>query len=184
MGKFTVTKTTLADAIVITPTAFADNRGYFMESYNEQDFLGIGIGDHFVQDNHSHSRQGVLRGMHFQVPPHAIAKLVRCLAGEVFDVIVDMRPSSPTFKKWESFTLTAENKKMLYVPVGFGHGFCAMSPTADFAYKVTGCWEKAWDGGFRWNDPEIGIVWQNANPILTEKDATFPFFSEIADTFK
>ncbi len=183
MAKLTAIETSLPGAVLVKPAAFADARGFFMETYNEQGFHEIGIADRFVQDNHSRSTQGVLRGMHFQLPPHPVAKLVRCVSGEVFDVIVDMRHSSPTFKKWEGFTLSAENKKMLYVPVGFGHAFYTISTSADFVYKVTDYFSKECDCGFRWNDPEIGIAWPSETPLVSEKDATLPLFSEIMARF-
>jgi dTDP-4-dehydrorhamnose 3,5-epimerase len=179
VGKFTAIKTSFEGPLLITPTAFEDARGFFMESYNEAEFKEIGIVDHFVQDNHSHSTKGVLRGMHFQSAPHPVAKLVRCVSGEVFDVIVDMRPESPTFKKWEGFTLSAENKKTLYVPVGFGHGFYTLSTVADFVYKVTDYYFKECDSGFQWNDPGVGIVWPNLNPLISPRDSQLPLFKEV-----
>ncbi|MDE2018757.1 MAG: dTDP-4-dehydrorhamnose 3,5-epimerase [Patescibacteria group bacterium] len=176
---FTVEKTSFTDALLIIPRVFLDPRGFFMEIYQEAAFMEIGIADHFVQDNHSHSARNVLRGMHFQSPPHETVKLVRCISGEIFDVLVDLRPNSPTFKKWEGFVLSGENKKMLYVPVGFAHGFYVTGEAADVVYKVTDYYYKECDAGFRWNDPEIGIRWPGMQPIISEKDSNLPLFKEI-----
>lgn len=177
--KFTLEKGKLDGVYLISPRIFEDNRGFFGETYNEVDFAPLGITDKFVQDSHSHSRKNVLRGLHFQLPPHATSKLIRCFSGEILDVAVDLRPSSRTFKQWEMFTLSGDNKKMLYIPVGFAHGFYVKSETADIFYKTNEVFHKESDGGVRWDDPEINVQWPVADPILSEKDATLPLLKDV-----
>jgi dTDP-4-dehydrorhamnose 3,5-epimerase len=164
-------KTTLKDAILIKPKVFGDHRGFFMETYSEKLFKENGIENDFVQDNHSMSvEKGVLRGLHFQENPHAQAKLVRVTRGKVYDVIVDLRKDSPTFKKWEGFELSAENKSMLFVPKGFAHAFCTLEENTEFLYKVDDFYAPECDSGIIWNDPELKIDWPIKNPILSDKD--------------
>ena len=160
--------------ILVTPRAFHDERGFFMETYKHSDFAQFGIREEFVQDNHSFSKKNVLRGLHFQRRPKAQGKLVQAVTGEIFDVAVDLRRGSPTFGKWASETLSGENQKMLYIPAGFAHGFCVLSNGAHVAYKVTREFSGAHDAGVAWNDPDIGIMWPTQAPILSAKDAALP----------
>ena len=165
---------------LIEPDVFADNRGFFYESYSKKKFQEEGgIDIVFVQDNHSKSTRGVLRGIHFQLPPYAQDKLVRVIQGEVFDVAVDIRKDSPTFGKWEGVTLSSENKKILFIPQGFAHGFQVISETAEFEYKVSNFYSKEHEQGFIWNDPIVGIEWPIHNPILSEKDGQYPNLQEM-----
>ena len=173
-----IIKTDFLKAFLILPRVFLDERGYFFESYNAKKFATVGINQSFVQDNHSYSIRGVLRGLHYQII-HAQGKLVSVLVGEIYDVIVDLRQTSPTFGKWQGFTLSAENKKMLWVPVGFAHGFLTVSPTAEIQYKVTDYYSPKWERTLLWNDPELGITWplkDVVEVIASDKDqAGVPF---------
>jgi dTDP-4-dehydrorhamnose 3,5-epimerase len=172
-------ETEIFGAFIIEPDVFTDHRGIFFEAYNREKFLALGIADDFQQDNFSASKQGVLRGLHFQFPPKPMAKLVRCGRGRLFDVAVDMRQDSPTFKKWFGIELTAENKKMFYVPVGCAHGFYALED-CELLYKCSNVFQKDLDGGFSWQDPEINVVWPLiGEPIVSERDAVLPSFSEV-----
>ncbi|MBX2953738.1 MAG: dTDP-4-dehydrorhamnose 3,5-epimerase [Leadbetterella sp.] len=170
--------TKLAGVIEITPRVFEDERGYFFESYNINLFKEQGITEDFLQDNQSFSRKGVIRGLHFQREPFAQGKLVRVIRGAVLDVVVDIRPGSPTFGQHESFLLTEENQKMVYLPAGFAHGFSTLED-AVFSYKCTNVYHKASEGGILYNDPVLAIDWQVAEPIVSEKDLELPGF----DTF-
>ncbi len=184
MGKFNFIKTEIEGVYIIEPTAFGDNRGYFMETYNEADFKAAGLNYTFVQDNQSSSRKGVLRGLHFQ-KTYPQAKLVRVLKGEVFDVAVDLRKGSKTYGKWVGVVLSEENKRQFMVPRGFAHGFVVMSETAEFAYKCDEFYHPEDEGGIMWNDPEIGIEWPDAGEIiLSEKDKNHPKLSESKITFE
>jgi dTDP-4-dehydrorhamnose 3,5-epimerase len=166
-----VSATDLAGVKLIEPKLFGDDRGFFMESWNARAFAQAGIDAAFVQDNHSRSRKGVLRGLHYQIE-HAQGKLVRCVAGEVFDVVVDLRRSSPTFGRATALNLSAQNQRMLWVPPGFAHGFLALSEFADFLYKTTDYWYPEHERTLLWNDAALGIAWPLAGaPILTAKDA-------------
>ncbi len=158
MGKINVTRCEIEGLCVIEPKVFFDERGYFVETYNENDFKAEGFDVRFVQDNQSMSVRGVLRGLHFQ-KEHPQGKLVRCLKGRVYDVAVDLRASSPTFGKWFGVELTAENKKQFFVPEGFAHGFLVLSDIAEFCYKCTDFYRPEDEGGLAWNDPKIGIAW-------------------------
>jgi len=171
---FNFTRLAIPDVILIEPTVFPDERGFFMESYKYSEFAAFGIKEHFVQDNHSRSVKGVLRGLHYQRQPKAQGKLVRVVVGEIFDVGVDIRQESPTYGKWVGEVLSAENKRMLYIPPGFAHGFCVLSEVAEVLYKTTEEYAPEYDAGIRWNDPEIGIEWPIEHPILSEKDAALP----------
>lgn len=167
-----VIKTSIPDLVIVEPQVFGDSRGYFMESYNRKTFFDAGLTMEFVQDNESKSTKGVLRGLHFQTK-FTQGKLVRCTQGEVLDVAVDLRKGSPTYGRWQGIVLTAENKKMFYVPEGFAHGFLVLSDEAVFNYKCTNYYAPEFDGGIIWNDPEIGIEWPTDNSIeikLSEKD--------------
>jgi len=176
---FTFTRLAIPDVILIEPTVFPDERGFFIESYKYSEFAAFGIKEHFVQDNHSRSVKGVLRGLHYQRQPKAQGKLVRVVVGEIFDVGVDIRKGSPTYGKWVGEVLSAENKRMLYIPPGFAHGFCVLSEVAEVLYKTTTEYSPEHDAGIIWNDPEIGIEWPIEHPILSEKDAGLPFLKEL-----
>ena len=184
MGKFNFIKTEIEGVYIIEPTAFGDNRGYFMETYNEADFKAAGLNYNFVQDNQSSSRKGVLRGLHFQ-KTYPQAKLVRVLKGEVFDVAVDLRNGSKTYGKWTGVLLSEENKRQFMVPRGFAHGFVVISETAEFAYKCDEFYHPEDEGGIMWNDPEIGVEWPDVGEIiLSEKDKKHPKLSESKITFE
>jgi dTDP-4-dehydrorhamnose 3,5-epimerase len=165
-------QTPIPDLLLIEPTVFADARGFFYESYNQKTFATFGITAPFVQDNISRSAKGVLRGLHYQLAPYAQGKLVSVSLGAVFDVAVDIRQGSPTFGKWFGIELSEENKRMLYVPEGFAHGFQVLSEVAEFRYKVTNFYTPSADRGILWNDSTIGIQWRDSGtePILSEKD--------------
>lgn len=166
-----VIKTAIPDVLILEPKVFGDERGFFFESFNAQAFnQAVGREVTFVQDNHSRSVQGVLRGIHYQLPPATQGKLVRCVSGEVFDVAVDLRKSSPTFGRWVGAHLSAENKRQVWVPEGFGHGFAVLSEHADFLYKTTNYYSPSLERCIAWNDPTIGIIWPVAEPILSSKD--------------
>ena len=166
-----VTPTTLPDVLAIEPRVFSDERGFFFESWNERAFAAAGLDATFVQDNHSRSLRNVLRGLHYQIE-HAQGKLVRVCAGEVFDVAVDIRRSSPTFGRWVGVTLSAQNHRMLWIPPGFAHGFLVLSEAAEFLYKTTDYWYAEHERTLLWNDPELGIVWPLVrSPVLAAKDA-------------
>ncbi len=189
MGKFNFIETGIKDLYVIEPTVFGDNRGYFMETYNDEFKPYIkhldGTPADFVQDNQSCSKKGVLRGLHFQ-KTNPQGKLVRCLEGEVFDVAVDLRKNSETYGKWYGVVLSEENKKQFYVPEGFAHGFVVLTETATFAYKCTRLYDPADEGGLLWNDPEIGIDWhipENMEVLLSDKDKVHPVLAELGFAF-
>ena len=171
-------KTSIEGVYVIEPKVFGDNRGYFMETYNEKVFKEAGLDYVFVQDNQSKSKKGVLRGLHFQ-KTYPQAKLVRVISGTVFDVCVDLRKNSPTYGKWEGVILSSENKKMFMVPRGFAHGFVVLSETAEFAYKCDDFYHPEDEGGIMWNDEEVGIEWPiDFEPLLSEKDKKHPSLKE------
>ena len=175
---FTFNKTDIEGVYIIETKVFGDNRGYFMETYNAQDFKNAGLDYNFVQDNQSKSKAGVLRGLHFQ-KTHPQAKLVRVLEGEVFDVAVDLRKGSKTYGKWVGVVLSEENKKQFMIPRGFAHGFVVLSETATFAYKCDDFYHPEDEGGIMWNDPEIGIEWPyKGEPFLSEKDKKHPSLKE------
>ncbi len=172
---FTFTPLALPDVILIQPRLFADPRGFFLETYKYSEFQAHGIPETFVQDNHSRSVRGVLRGLHYQNPPQAQGKLIRVVRGAIYDVAVDIRPSSPTFGQWVSAVLSEENQHMLYVPPGFAHGFLVLSDLADVTYKVTTEYAPDLDAGILWNDPTLAIQWPlEGPPLLSSKDAALP----------
>lgn len=176
MSKITVTRCEIEGLCVIEPKVFYDDRGYFVETYNQNDFKEEGLDMVFVQDNQSMSVKGVLRGLHFQIS-HPQGKLVRVVRGKVFDVAVDLRRDSKTFGQWFGVELSAENKKQFYIPEGFAHGFLVLSDEAEFAYKCTDFYHPGDEGGILWNDPEIGIEWpveKGMELILSEKDKNWP----------
>ncbi len=174
----------IPDIILVGARHFVDHRGYFLENYKQSEFADNGIHCTFVQDNRSHSKRGVLRGLHYQMQPRAQGKLVMTLSGEIFDVAVDIRKGSPTYGRWVGATLSADRFNMLYVPVGFAHGFCVLSESADVLYKVTDEYAADLDRGIRWDDPQIGIDWPLATPILSEKDAALPLLRNADNTFR
>lgn len=179
-----IEKTTLKDAYLIKPQVFQDERGFFMETYSKKDLGEKGIKADFVQDNHSMSvTRGVLRGLHFQNPGDAQAKLVRCTKGAVYDVIVDLRKNSETYGKWEGFELTANNFYMLFVPRGFAHGFCTLDDYTEFQYKCDNLYSPNNEGGIAWNDPDLKIFWPIKDPILSEKDKKHQFFKDFNSPF-
>ena len=167
------TRTSIPDVIIFEPRVFGDERGFFFESFNEREFVeAVGRRVDFVQDNHSRSRKGVLRGLHYQLPPHAQGKLVRVTQGEVFDVAVDIRKGSPTFGRWVGEVLSETNKKQLWIPPGFAHAFVTLSDSADFLYKTTDFYAPTAERCIRWNDPAIGIAWPcEGEPLVSAKDA-------------
>lgn len=174
-----VTESPLPGVLILQPRVFTDDRGYFLETYNLERFREAGITAPFVQDNHSTSQRGVLRGLHYQ-EPRPQGKLVRCSRGSIFDVAVDIRVGSPHFGKWFGLELSADNKTMLWIPEGFAHGFCATSDEADVAYKCTTLWEPANDRSLIWNDPDVGIDWPVSEPRLSPKDAAAPRLRDAA----
>lgn len=163
--------TALPDVCLIEPRVFGDERGFFFESWNAKTLASLGIDATFVQDNHSRSSRNVLRGLHYQIE-HAQGKLVRAIAGEIFDVAVDLRRSSPTFGKWVGFVLSAENRLMAWIPAGFAHGFCVLSDHAEFLYKTTDYWYPEHERTLAWDDPDLAIPWPlSGPPVLAGKDA-------------
>lgn len=185
MGNFTFNRLDIEGLYVIEPKVFGDNRGYFMETYENKDFKEAGIDVTFVQSNESKSRKGVLRGLHFQ-KNHPQGKLVRVVKGQVFDVAVDLRGGSPTYGSWYGLVLSEENKKMFYVPEGFAHGYLTLSDEAVFLYQCTDYYHPEDEGGIIWNDPQIGIKWpfeQGIEPTISDKDKKLPTFSESKIVF-
>ena len=179
--KFNTTK--LNDLMVIQPTIFEDERGYFFESYNENQFNKVGIICHFIQDNQSKSQKGVLRGLHFQNPPYAQGKLVRVISGSVLDVAVDIRKKSPTYGQHFSIQLTEQNKTMLWIPPGFAHGFATLENNTIFSYKCTNLYNKESEKCIFWNDQNLNIDWQLNSPILSKKDINGTPFQEFVSLF-
>ena len=173
-------ETILPGLLLLEPQVFGDDRGFFYESYNEQAFrAATGLDVHFVQDNHSRSVKGVLRGLHYQLPPAAQGKLVRCVAGEVFDVAVDLRRESPTLGRWFGVKISAENKREVWIPEGFAHGFLVLSEFAEFLYKTTNYYAPSFERAVVWNDPGLAIDWPLlGSPLLSGKDAAAPRLAE------
>ena len=186
-----VVKTALPGLVLLTPRQFTDDRGIFWETYHEKKFAehGLPAAAEFVQDNQSVSKRGVLRGLHFQQEPYAQGKLVRCITGRVLDVVVDIRPASPTFGQHEKFLLTAESGQLLWVPKGFAHGFVALEDDTVFVYKCTDFYHKAAEGGLLWNDPALGIDWELdrygiTSPIVSEKDLELSSWKAFSQSLK
>ncbi len=174
-------ETQINGPVLIEPTVHRDERGFFMESFRANVWAENGVDVEFVQDNHSRSSRGTLRGMHFQLDPGQ-AKLVRCASGSVYDVIVDLRKGSPTFGQWEGFELSDENFRQLFIPVGFAHGFCVTSETADFVYKCSSYFDPKTESQVTFDDPDIGIVWPKLDLLVSARDRTAPTLREIQDT--
>jgi dTDP-4-dehydrorhamnose 3,5-epimerase len=177
-----ITETDLPEVLLLEPTAFPDERGWFIETYHSEKFSQLGLPHEFVQDNHSYSRRGVIRGLHYQLE-HPQGKLVRCTRGTILDVAVDIRRNSPTFAKWTAVELSAENRHMLWIPPGFAHGFSVLSEDADVLYKCTTLWHQPSDRCILWNDPHLNIDWQVEQPVVSDKDATAPLLRH-ADLFE
>lgn len=174
-----VLETNLPGVKLLEPKVFGDRRGFFLENYNMSVFHEHGIEDAFLQDNHSLSKEaGVLRGLHYQLNPKAQSKLVRVITGAVYDVVVDIREGSPTYKEWQGFILSEHNQRMLYVPEGFAHGFCTLTENTNVCYKVNAYYSPEHDRGIRWDDPELLIDWPVSEPILSEKDRQQPLLRE------
>lgn len=180
---FQFEKTKIPDVILVKPKVFEDKRGFFMETYEKNSFKEAGIESNFIQDNHSRSSYKVLRGLHFQKPPYAQAKLVRCLQGEIYDVAVDLRSNSPTYGQYVSANLSSENRHQLYIPRGFAHGFLVLSDSAEVAYKVDNTYAPDHEGGLIWNDPTVNIDWPISNPILSKKDKNWPSLKNLEKPF-
>ena len=173
-----IIKTKIKDLYILEPVLFPDSRGWFMESYNASKLSEINP-PNFIQDNHSYSKnKKIVRGLHFQTNPKSQTKLIRCTKGVIIDVVVDLRKDSPTYKEWLKIELSAENKKQLYIPKGFAHGFLTLTDEVEIQYKVDEYYSKENDRSIRWNDPEIGVDWGIINPILSEKDANAPFLKD------
>ncbi len=180
---FTFQQLPIPDLILIEARHFADDRGFFLETYKQSAFAAHGIDLPFVQDNYSHSVHGVLRGLHYQQPPQAQGKLVQVLHGEVFDVAVDIRIGSPTYGQWTGLHLSGERFQLLYIPAGFAHGFCVLSDQADLFYKVTAEYAPDLEAGLRWNDPQIGIEWPITDPVVSPRDAALPSLRAARPSF-
>lgn len=181
---FRFNATELPGLLLIEPLVFSDERGFFMESYKHSEFAAQGIGEHFVQANQSRSFRATLRGLHFQKPPQAQAKLITALDGEIYDVVVDIRHGSRTFGKWQGMHLSAKNGRMLYVPAGFAHGFCVISEMADISYMTSAEYAPALECGIAWDDPDLKIAWPVDDPQLSQRDRGWPCLREIANEFR
>ena len=180
---FTFKRLSIPDVILAQPKSFSDDRGFFLESFKESDFVSNGINIKFVQDNISHSVLGVIRGLHFQKNPMAQAKLVTAIKGEIFDVVVDIRKDSPTYGKWISEILSDKDHKLLYVPEGFAHGFCVLSKEAYVYYKVSNEYSPEHECGIIWNDPKLNIDWPISKPIVSGDDVKLPLFENLDNDF-
>ena len=178
---FEFERSEIPDVILIKPNVFGDERGFFMETYKKEDFERAGIKGEFVQDNHSKSERGVLRGLHFQKEPYAQAKIVRCIRGEIYDVAVDLRRDSQAFGRYVGVNLSEENKHQLYIPKGFAHGFLVLSKNAEVFYKVDNVYAPDYEGGLIWNDSVVNVKWSNDNPVLLEKDKSWLTLKELTE---
>jgi dTDP-4-dehydrorhamnose 3,5-epimerase len=172
--------TEIGGLVLVEPDVHGDERGFLIETFRDDAWREMGVDVEFVQDNHSRSARGILRGLHFQTSPGQ-AKLVRCLRGRVWDVAVDLRRDSPTYLQWEGHELDDELHRQLFIPVGFAHGFCVLSETADVAYKQSSYYDPETESGIAWDDPEVGVEWPVADPLLSERDRTAPRLAEVAD---
>ena len=174
-------ETKLDGVVLLEPQVFGDARGFVVETYRRDAWGELGVDFEFVQHNHSRSGKGILRGLHFQTEPGQ-AKLVRCPRGAIFDVAVDLRRDSPTYRQWEGHVLDDERHRQLFVPAGFGHGFAVLSDVADVTYLLSSLYDPATESGIAWNDPDVGVEWPIANPLLSDRDKQAPRLSEVADT--
>jgi len=174
-------ETEIPDLILLQPTPHGDARGFLLESFREDVWAEHGITGPFVQDNHSRSTKGTLRGLHFQTSPGQ-AKLVRCVRGAIWDVAVDLRRDSPTYRRWEGMELSDEDHRQLFVPAGFAHGFCVLTDVADVAYKLSSVYDPETEAGIRWDDPDVGIEWPVDDPQLSERDRSAPSLAEIEES--
>jgi len=181
---FKFIRQSIPGVVIIEPGAFRDERGFFIETYKYSEFAKAEISESFVQDNHSQSSMGVLRGLHYQINPGAQGKLLRCIKGKIFDVAVDIRKGSPDYGKWIGVELSDENNKMIYIPPGFAHGFLTLSSVAEVLYKCTSEYSPAHERGIAWNDPEINIDWPVKAPILSAKDRSYPVLKDADNNFK
>ena len=173
-------ETEIEDLVLLEPAAHGDERGFLLESFREDAWAEHGVEGPFVQENHSRSGRGILRGLHFQLRPGQ-AKLVRCVRGTIWDAAVDLRRDSPTYRRWEGYELSDRNHRQLYVPAGFGHGFCVLSEEADVHYKLSSYYDPETEAGIRWDDPEIGVEWPISEPRLSDRDRLAPTLAEVAD---
>ncbi len=173
----------IPDVILVRATRFLDDRGFFVETYRRDDFAAHGIAESFVQDNYSRSTRGVLRGLHYQKDPHAQGKLIQVLDGEIYDVAVDLRLGSPTYRQWVGARLSDARSELLYVPPGFAHGFCVLSDVADFTYKCTAIYAPETYRGIAWDDPDLDIPWPVKNPILSQRDQNLPRLKDADNNF-
>ncbi len=174
-------ETQLDGVVLIEPEVHGDERGFLVETFRDDGWRELGVEVEFVQENHSRSGRGILRGLHFQTSPGQ-GKLVRCLRGRIWDVAVDLRRDSPTYRRWEGYELDDERHRQLFVPAGFGHGFCVLSEQADVAYKLSSYYDPATEAGIAWDDPAVGVEWPISEPVLSERDRTAPRLAEIADS--
>lgn len=172
--------TEIPDLVLLEPTAHGDDRGFLLESFRDDAWREQGVEGPFVQENHSRSGGRILRGIHFQLRPGQ-AKLVRCVRGAIWDVAVDLRRESPTYRRWEGYELSDQNHRQLFVPAGFGHGFCVFTEEADVAYKLTSYYDPETEAGIRWDDPDIGVAWPIQHPLLSDRDKLAPALAEIED---
>jgi dTDP-4-dehydrorhamnose 3,5-epimerase len=175
--RFLFRTTAIPGILLIEPPVAGDARGFFMETYKRSEFAGAGIDDVFLQENHSRSERGVLRGMHYQTPPYSQSKLIRVLSGEIYDVAVDIRQNSPTAGQWVGMPLSAENRQMIYLPDWCAHGFCVVSDYAEVAYMTTAEYAPTHESGFMWNDPQLAIAWPVSSPTLSARDGQWPPFA-------
>ena len=175
-----VLPTDIRDLVLLEATAHGDERGFLLESFREDAWREAGVEGPFVQENHSRSARGILRGLHFQLRPGQ-AKLVRCVRGAIWDAAVDLRRDSPTYRRWEGYELSDENHRQLYVPAGFGHGFCVLSEAADVHYKLSSYYDPETEAGIRWDDPDVAVEWPITEPQLSERDKLAPTLAEVAD---
>lgn len=178
MTMINIHSTSLENVLIIEPRVFRDDRGFFLETYHQKKYQAAGLDCTFVQDNHSHSIQGVLRGLHYQLD-HPQGKLVFVLKGAIFDVAVDIRPGSPSYRKWIGLQLSEENHRQVFIPPGFAHGFCVLSEQADVIYKCTDLYYPEDDRGLRWDDPALAIQWPIRQPLLSAKDAGLPLLADL-----
>ena len=181
---FSFNRTKIPEVVLIKPQVFNDDRGFFMETYKMPDFIDAGITNSFVQDNHSRSVKGVLRGLHYQNPPFAQGKLVRVVRGQIFDVAVDIRKGSLTYGGWVGEVLSEENRSMLYIPEGFAHGFCILSQTAEVVYKASGVYSPQAEAGIIWNDEDLKIEWPVKKPLVSERDKSWPSLRDAVIKFQ